>query len=380
MPPMIFPLLLVAVGLNAPAAIDPSGFRDGANHWRNINQPERLLQALPDQARYQPEQVREIAANLLLFQRRNGGWIKDHDMLAILTDEQKARLRETQDRNDTTYDNHNIHPQVDYLARAYSLFGDPDWRTACERGLDFIFASQYPHGGFPQRWPNPRGFAAHITFNDGVMIGILNVLRAAAEPDSHFSWLDEARRERARDAVARGIDCLLRCQIRTGDRITGWGQQHDEVTFETRSARSFELACIAAQDTTEIVTFLIGVKDPSPEVVRSVEAAVGWLEEVRLHGIRVERIAAPPAEFYRHRTEHDVIVVEDPAAPSLWARHYEVGSNRPIFASRDGIKVYSLAEVDRERRTGSDWYGDWPAALLEKAYPTWREAHRGEVK
>ena len=42
-------------------------------------------------------------------------------------------------------------------------------------------------------------------------------------------------------------------------------------------------------------------------------------------------------------------------ARPIWARHYEIGTNRPIFAGRDGIKKYSLAEIDRDRRTGSVW-------------------------
>ena len=68
-----------------------------------------------------------------------------------------------------------------------------------------------------------------------------------------------------------------------------------------------------------------------------------------------------------------VVVVKDEKAPPLWARMYEVGTDRPIFASRDGIKVYSLAEVDRERRTGSGWYGSWPRELLEQEYPRWKK-------
>jgi PelA/Pel-15E family pectate lyase len=78
-------------------------------------------------------------------------------------------------------------------------------------------------------------------------------------------------------------------------------------------------------------------------------------------------------EFFRHKTDFDVVVVTDQKAPPLWARMYEVGTDRPIFASRDGVKVYSLAEVDRERRTGSGWYGSWPRELLEQEYPRWRK-------
>ena len=66
------------------------------------------------------------------------------------------------------------------------------------------------------------------------------------------------------------------------------------------------------------------------------------------------------------------MVVQDTKAPPLWARSYEIGTNRPIFASRDGIKVYSLAEVDRERRTGSGWYVASPRKLLGTDYAAWR--------
>ena len=114
-----------------------------------------------------------------------------------------------------------------------------------------------------------------------------------------------------------------------------------------------------------------------PEITAAVDAAVAWLQRVALKGIRVERVPAPAVKFFRHKTDFDVVVVKDEHAPPLWARTYEVGTDRPIFASRDGIKVYSLAEVDRERRTGSGWYGNWPRALIEKEYPNWRGAVGG---
>src|SRR5690606_6420730 len=155
--------------------------------------------------------------------------------------EQKRAVEASRDRDDTTFDNHTTHPQVEYLARAFQLLGDPVYRTACERGLDFILAAQYPNGGFPQRHPRSQGFHGHVTFNDGVMVGVLRVLQAAAEPQPHFAWLDAERRQRAAAAVERGIECILRCQIRVDGRLTGWCQQHDRETLEPAAARSFEL-------------------------------------------------------------------------------------------------------------------------------------------
>ena len=204
------------------------------------------------------------------------------------------------------------------------------------------------------------------------MIGILRVLQDAGNAAPHFQWLDQTRRKLAREAVERGIACILRCQIRTEGELSGWCQQHDEKTFAPRSARTFELASICPQETTAITRFLMAQQNPSPELVHSVDAAVAWLQRVALKGIRVEKVASTPESFLRHDTDFDVVVVNDSQADPLWARHYEIGTDRPVFAGRDGVKKYALAEIERERRTGTPWYGGWPRALLESEYPRWK--------
>jgi PelA/Pel-15E family pectate lyase len=352
--------------------IDTSGFRDSGHHWRKIRNTSYFIQPVPDQPAYSPDQVPQILANILLFQRANGGWPKDYDMLAVLTDEQRKAVIATHDHADTSFDNHNVHPQVDYLARAFSIGGDDSLRQACLRGLDFMLAAQLPNGGFPQRYPKAKDYEVDITFNDGVTMGILNVLEDIAEGQPQWSWLDDARRQRAREAVARGIECILKCQIRVGDRLTGWCQQHDPVTFAAAPARTFELASICPQDSTEVVEFLMRFPKPSPQIVASVDAAVEWLRTVKFSGIRVKKVPAPVEEFLRHTADFDVVVVADPKAPPIWARHYEIGTNRPVFAGRDGIKRYALAEISRERRTGTPWYGRWPSRLINREYPRWK--------
>jgi PelA/Pel-15E family pectate lyase len=355
------------------APVDVSGFRDSTHHWRGIRDESRFIKVEPNQPSYAPTQVREIVTNILLFQRDNGGWPKDYDMTAILTEAQKAKVRATHSRTDTSFDNGNLHSQVAYLARAYSQVSEPAWRDACVRGLDFILSAQYPNGGFPQQFPRPKDFHAHITFNDYAMIGCLHVLKDAADGVTQFAWLDSERRDKARDAVQRGVACILKCQIRVDGQLTGWCQQHDEQTYEARPARSFELASICPQDTTEIIRFLMRLEGPGDDVVQAMDAAVAWLTKVELSGIRVEKIEAPKEEFLRHTADFDKVVVKDSIAPPLWARHYEIGTNRPIFAGRDGVKKYALAEIERERRTGTLWYGNWPAKLIAQNYPSWRK-------
>ncbi len=344
--------------------IDVSGFYSSIHHWRDLRDSNRLIQAKPEQASYQSEQVSEIVANILLYQRADGGWPKDYDMLAILTEEQRTAVEATRDAQDSSYDNNNLHSQVKYLAQAVSQSGNPQWRAACERGFDFMLRSQYSNGGFPQRFPDPKSYHAHITFNDGVMIGILQVLSDASTQQPYFAWLDERRAQKATAAVARGIDCILKCQIEVDNHKTGWCQQHDVTNYAPAPARTFELASICPQETTAIVQFLQQQPSRSPEIDQAITAARDWLKSVQLDGVRVERIASDRAEFERHTTDFDVVLVDDSTAKPLWARHYEIGTNRPIFAGRDGIKKYALADIERERRTGTAWYGGWPQALF----------------
>jgi PelA/Pel-15E family pectate lyase len=66
-------------------------------------------------------------------------------------------------------------------------------------------------------------------------------------------------------------------------------------------------------------------------------------------------------------------VVKDDAAPPIWARFYEIGTNRPVFEGRDNVVRYSVMEIEPERRNGYGWYTDAPSKLVEKDYPKWQK-------
>jgi hypothetical protein len=199
---------------------DTSGFRDGARHWRRIRDENRVIQPRPEHPAWKPHQMAEIAENLLLFQRANGGWPKDYDMQAVLNEDEQKKILDTRDRDDTSFDNRNVFPQVKYLAEMYHRTGVAAYGTGCERGLDFMLRAQYPNGGFPQWFPGGKGYHRHITYNDGAMMGVMRTLRDAAVGRDHFEWLDAERRDRAAAAVRLGTDCILRTQISVGGRLT----------------------------------------------------------------------------------------------------------------------------------------------------------------
>ncbi|MBK9966385.1 MAG: pectate lyase [Holophagales bacterium] len=315
-----------------------------------------------------------VGENLLLWQRANGGWPKDLDMALSLGPEQKATLVRRKDRTDTTIDNGATHTQIRFLARLFSTARDERFRAGALRGLEFLLAAQYPNGGWPQFFPLRGDYSRDVTFNDGAMTGALGILLDVSEGREPFGWVDRDLRERSRRAVGRGVEAILAAQVVVGEKRTAWGAQHDAVTLAPSSARTFEPVALASSESVGVVRFLMSLPAPSREIVDAVDSAVAWLRSVRIDGLRVERRKDPalPGGI-------DTVATPDPSAPPVWARFYEIGTNRPLFSGRDGVVKSRLAEIEHERRTGYAWYVDAPASLLSKDYPAWKAKHSTEV-
>jgi PelA/Pel-15E family pectate lyase len=60
-------------------------------------------------------------------------------------------------------------------------------------------------------------------------------------------------------------------------------------------------------------------------------------------------------------------------AGPMWARLYEIGSNRPIFSNRDGILLYDWDKLT-DRRRGYGWFTAEPANMLRR-YERWARVH-----
>jgi PelA/Pel-15E family pectate lyase len=69
-------------------------------------------------------------------------------------------------------------------------------------------------------------------------------------------------------------------------------------------------------------------------------------------------------------------LVSDSDAPPLWARFYELKTNRPFYLDRDTIFRYDFTEISYERRSGYRYHGTWATSLLATEYPAWRRTHK----
>jgi PelA/Pel-15E family pectate lyase len=175
-----------------------------------------------------------------------------------------------------------------------------------------------------------------------------------------------------RQAYAKALDCIIKTQINDGGKLTAWCQQHDEVTLQPAWARKFEPPSICNGESSGIVLFLMDIENPHKDIINAVQNAVEWFEKSKILNTRVKTIKAPDMQTPFRVSKSDRVVVDEPGAPPIWTRYYELRTHRPLFCNRDSKVVYSLAEVDRERRDGYAWYTYAPQRVLDK-YNEWRK-------
>ena len=358
-------LLALLTSLRAQT-IPTDGFADAIHHWQNRHGK--------DYPRYLPDQSRLIAENILLLQRANGGWPENLDPLRILSTQETTAAQADKHLLNTSFDNRNAYSQVEYLARAFAIHQDERYRQACLDGLRYILDAQLANGGFTHSPPRVDTYRGYITFADEIMPSLLATLRRVADKAEPFQWLqDETLVNRAAEAVARGDQLILDLQIRQDGKLAAWAGQYHPLTLQPVAARSYELPSILAWESVAVVEYLMRIPDPSPETVAAIEAAAAWFDAVKLSGLRIEEHPITPVTFTYHTATFDRVLVQDPAAPPIWARFYDLENNAPILATRDGKRVSNFSDIPLERRSGYNWYGHWPAPLLQSTFPAWKK-------
>lgn len=278
-------------------------------------------------------------SEILENQQADGGWRKNYKT----TSEEWSK---------STIDNDATYTEIRKLAEEYTKTKNNTYAKAATKGINFLLKMQYSNGGWPQVYKG-SGYHASITYNDDAMINVIKLLDEASTRKGNFSFVSKSLAKKCKNAVNKGIDCLLNTQVKVNGKLTIWGQQHNEKTLDLAPARIFEPASLCAKESATIVQYL-KTRPQTSKIKASIEAAQNWFKENKLTGIKVVK------------ANGDVAVVEDPNSTSpMWARFYEPETNKPIFVGRDGIIRYNLSEIDKERRTGYCWYGRWASTLIK---------------
>jgi PelA/Pel-15E family pectate lyase len=263
-------------------------------------------------------------------------------------------------------DNDATIKELNFLAQVYNETGDEQIKASILKGFDFLLTLQVETGGFPQVYPE-RGtpgsnvqYSNHVTFNDEAMINVLDLMEDAANRTYPFNGelVSDELAAQLNDSIEKGVDYILKSQIKVDGKLLGWSAQHDRETYEPRGARSYEHPSLSGSEAVGIVRFLMERPDQTPEIKRAIQGALEWFDEVKLEGIRYVS-GDPNGEYF----------VEDSNAVT-WYRFYEIGTNEPIFSGRDGVIKRTIQEIEKERRDGYSWAGNYAEQLLEVAKTT----------
>lgn len=309
-----------------------------------------------------------VAERMLLFQRNNGGWPQPGgdaiNYNLSLTDGQKAILLSEKGKLDATIDDKATTREINTLVKAYKKTQNTTYLKAAENGIKYLLAAQNSAGGWGQFFPDTSGYHKHITYNDQAMMDVMWIFKNITEGKNDFDAV-KTLIPQAKAAMAKGIDCILKTQYVQHGKLTAWCAQHDRKTLLPAKARAFELASLSGNESVGIVQFLMAIENPSSEIKRAIQAAVAWLDSVKIVGIRVDNVVDASQPKGKDR-----IVVTDPTS-TLWARFYELDTNKPFFTGRDSVPKATLAEIENERRVGYAYYGNWPAKLISTEFPNW---------
>lgn len=270
--------------------------------------------------------------------------------------------------NRTTFDDDTTQSALRFLMALIEATADEPLvdmepiREAVAYGLEKMVAAQYPNGAWPQQysgtpheaglrppgpavlsddwprtWPDPA-YENFYTLNDEVhRDGIRTLLEA---------WKLFGDR-RYLDAAIRGGEFLILAQL--PEPQPAWAQQYD-FAMEPAWARAYEPPALSSSESVSAMTALVDlyVATGDERFLRPIPAFLDWLDRSRI-------------------------------GPDLWARFYELGTNRPIYGDHDGRIHYALSEISRERQLGYAWVIDSGIMPAIRYYETVRDGGRERV-
>ena len=256
-----------------------------------------------DDAYWSTAPARHIADVIVSFQTPAGGWSKNMGFSGALRLPGQPyaanNLNAFPDPNDFdkprdpkwnyvgTLDNDCTNTELHFLAkvqaRAPGKEGDA-YRASFLKGIRYLLAAQYPNGGFPQVYPLEGGYHDAITFNDNAVSESAETLSDAAEGKGDYSFVPAELRKQAGAAAERALQCILKSQTRIDGKKTIWPQQEDALTLEPVSARNYEPGALAASESADLLDYLMTIKNPSKELVASIDAGIAWLKAHAIYG------------------------------------------------------------------------------------------------
>lgn len=269
------------------------------------------------------------AGALIAGQHESGGW---NYVIDFEGESSLRRWYETIGRNgwrleefqhyygNATFDDHATVECGRFLLRLYLIRRDETLKPALDKAIRFVLDSQYPQGGWPQRWPRMGEFSkqgradytGYITLNDEV---------ADENIDFLLLVLQQLGNEGVREPIMRAMTCYR--DLQHVQPTPGWALQYT-LDMKPAGARSYEPRAIVPHATAPAIDRMIMFYQLTGDrsFLARVPEALDWLESIEL----------PPERWNGERN---------------FLRHYEPETNRPLGGVRVGSNAQNGQYVTR---------------------------------
>lgn len=292
--------------------------------------------------------AREVGRALAWGQRKEGGWGHRVDV-GHLTPEAKMPERKS---GHCTFDDNISQEATSFLMELDGELDEPWLIDSVRLALQFFQEAQFDNGAWPQWYPLRGGYHDYYTYNDNAINDCIRVMLEAHRRYGNSDYLETAERGGA-FIVASQLD----------PPQAGWAQQHAH-DMQPADARRFEPAGVCSAATARNIRTLVDLYlyTGDGKYLEPIPDAIDWLNRSKLE-------------------PDQILESEGGEARNVWARLYEVGTNRPIYGDRASQRktFYDLRKVSERERTSYGWQGSFGVPGAIRYYHRVKERGREKV-
>ena len=153
-----------------------------------------------------------------------------------------------------TYDDAGTMEAAKFLLRMYVEKNDPAFRPALEKTIDFVLKSQYPVGGWPQRYPlmydhpfqGKKDYSSFITLNDDVIPDATEFL---------IQCYQAMGLQGVKEPIMRAMYLMI--SLQQGEPYAGWADQYTVDDLKPAHARSYEPRSVNTGTTVRLINLMM---------------------------------------------------------------------------------------------------------------------------
>ena len=282
---------------------------------------------------YYYEEAKQVANVLIWGQEPCGGWNYMFDMAGensmkewyATIGKNGWRLEEFQHYyGNATFDDSVTSDVAKFLLRIYVEKYDPTFRPALDKVIHFILESQYPIGGWPQRYPlmydhvfqGKADYSSFITLNDDVIPDNIDFL---------VQCYQALGLKNLKEPIMRALNMVI--VLQQGAPYAGWADQYTVADLQPAHARSYEPRSINAGTTVGMIHKLCDYYKLTGETkfLSGIPAAIEFLESMKLPDSEVVRFGRRPLE------EGQILV----------PRFINPEDGKPLYVHRKGTNAWN---------------------------------------